>query len=161
MFRRVCCYFICWTGKNCCSKRQKFFSSSVIDWVDAESIIAGDNLLALDGNDVRVDFVKTVSERRKFNKISVDTYNNFFVTSKNLLVHNFWGSIAQSVLEAEVAQTFVGEVLPVITKNYDKIEAVAILGLEAMEAAKRAKSAKKSKKINLLLQKRRVSFVKE
>ena len=69
---------------------QKFFSAGSMDWVDAENIVVGDKLLSFDGKDVEVVSVEVYSEPHDLYKVSVADYSNFFVTSKNILVHNFF-----------------------------------------------------------------------
>jgi len=118
-------------------KGQKFFSSSSMNWIDAENIVVGDNLLTLDGNDVRVDSVKTVNEQRKLHKISVDTHNNFFVTYKNLLVHNYGWLIDK----APDALVFIAENCETIKNT---VEAATSLVFELAENSQYRKVSKQN-----------------
>ena len=90
------------------AKDQRFFSASSIDWVDAEKISTGDKLLSLDGKDIAVDSVEICCESHELYKVSVDDYNNYFVTSKNLLVHNFLYNTAIEAASAVTARISMG-----------------------------------------------------
>ena len=84
------------------AKDQRFFSSDSMDWIIAEKVAPGDKLLSLDGSDVTVDSVELLDEEYDLLRISVESYNNFFVSQKNILAHNF---LYNTVIEAASAVT--------------------------------------------------------
>ena len=102
------------------TKGQRFFSAKSMDWIGAEEIVAGDKLLSLDGKDVEVDLVEVCDKPCDIYKISVDDYSNFFVTSKNILVHNY----ADIFYEAAA---YAAENYPVIE---DAVASVVSIGTE-------------------------------
>ena len=96
---------------------QRFFDAKLIDWIDAEKVAAGDKLLSLNGEDIEVDFVEACIESYELYKVSVADYNNFFVTSKNLLVHNYADILY-------VAAAYVVESYPAVESAFETVVAV-------------------------------------
>ena len=115
------------------AKGQKFFNAKSTGWIDAEKIVAGDKLLSLDGVDVVVDSVEDCNEYCELYKISVDDYNNFFVTSKNLLVHNANALLANPVVREAVVYAY---------ENLPELERMGVAAIELLRATGLAKNEK-------------------
>ena len=116
------------------AKGQRFFSASSMDWIDAEKISAGDKLLSLDGDDILVDSVEVLNESKELYKISVDDYSNYFVTSKNLLVHNFLYNTAIEAASAVTARISMG-VCPEVCKRIVALVSNAMPHIETIFVA--------------------------
>ena len=115
------------------AKGQKFFNAKSTGWIDAEKIVAGDKLLSLDGVDVVVDSVEDCNEYCELYKISVEDYNNFFVTSKNLLVHNANALLANPVVREAVVYAY---------ENLPELERMGVAAIELLRATGLAKNEK-------------------
>ena len=116
---------------------QRFFSAKSMDWINAENITAGDKLLSLDGENVEVHSIETYNESCDIHKISVDDYNNFFVTKHNILAHNYIysGIAAASAVVARlpinISPALYNRIVSSISRAIPIIEKILVGGFSA------------------------------
>ena len=109
-----------------------------MDWIYAKNIAAGDKLLSLDGKDIEVDSVEVLNETQELYKISVGDYNNYFVTSKKLLVHNYFynavieaASTAAARMPTNLCPEICNRIISAVSKAMPIIERIVVAAFSA------------------------------
>ena len=72
----------------CASSNQYFYNVSVLKWVPAKDLIAGESLLNIDGKPVLIQRVNQFVDQLEFDSIEVAKFHNYFVSKNCVLVHN-------------------------------------------------------------------------
>ena len=70
------------------TSNQKFYNANLSDWIEAQKLSRGTVLMGLESNATVLSVVQAEEFCDSF-AIAVEPYPNFFITKKNLLVHNF------------------------------------------------------------------------
>jgi hypothetical protein len=67
---------------------QKFYNANLSDWIETQKLVRGTVLMGFESNATVLSVVQA-EEFCDYFAIAIEPYTNFFITKKNILVHNF------------------------------------------------------------------------